>query len=232
MKKKIKKGADPSIIIQIYNDTPEIMEMGAQERKSIVKKLYSNEFARTSKETIKANVREDIVVRNANSRFLSKLPQDLNGLDIIAAHYDIDDDVIKITFAQQKGNNASFNSSSEAKTLENISRCANNKIYVKYFNLLPDDLNPLKNGKNYDVDFCVGMVNACGSNEKKKDDVVINYYCGNKYLRHLGIEIDTVDLAYQVSYEEKVLNHKYNAVDECDNFDYIYDKCEEKLIRL
>lgn len=223
----IKKGADPSIIIELLSSGI-IVSLSEDEKKNEVKQKYSEYFGKTSKETQKANVREDIMVKNQKNRFLVKLPQDLKKLDIMAASFDENGDV-RITFSQQKGNNASFNSSSESKTLENISKCIKNKTYQEFFDLLPDSLNPNKNGKKYFVDVCIGMVNACGGKTKYHDGVEIRYLTNDDYLIHLGLEINTIQLAIQIENHEKIINHTYNAVSECSNWDEIYDKCVKYL---
>lgn len=225
MKKNvIKKGADPSIIIELLS-SDDIRGISIIEKEIEVKKRYSEYFGKTSKETIKANIREDVIIENQKNRFLVKLPQDLKKLDIMAAHIDNINDVVLITFSQQKGNNASFNSSSESKTLESISDCIKNKTYTDFFHLLPDELNPNKNNKKYEVDAVVGMINACGKNIKIKDNISIKYLTGNDYLLYLGLEIDTVQLATQIQTREKVINHTYDAVSECCNWNEIYNKC-------
>jgi hypothetical protein len=219
----IKKGADPGVIIELLVSCG-IISLSENERKDVVKKRYSEYFGKTSKETIKANVREDIIVKNQKNRFLVKLPQDLKKLDIMAASLDENGNV-RITFSQQKGNNASFNSSSEAKTLENISKCIKNGTYKEFFNLLPDNLNPDKNGKKYFVDVCVGMVNAYGEKVKYHDEVEIRYLTNDDYLLYLGLEINTIQLAIQIENHEKITNHTYDAISECCNWDEVYDKC-------
>jgi hypothetical protein len=224
----VKKGADPSIILDILNNNY-IKNLKEFERKEEVKKRYSEFFGKTSKETIKANIREDVIVNNQKNRFLAKLPQDLKKLDLIAAHYDKKNDIIVITLSQQKGNNASFNSTSESKTLECISKCINEKTYVEFFNLLPENLNPIKTNKNYKIDVCVGMVNARGENIKKYDNVEIKYLTNDYYLSYLGLEVSTVDIAFEICYNSKITEHSYDAITDCGNWDYIYDKCKEKL---
>jgi hypothetical protein len=224
MKNTIKKGADPGIILELLS-SDDIVTLSVLEKKEVVKKKYSEYFGKTSKETMKANVREDIIVKNQKNRFLVKLPQDLKKLDIMAAHLDESDDLIKITFAQQKGNNASFNSSSESKTLESISKCVKNNTYEDFFNLLPDNLNPNINGKKYTVDVCIGMVNACGHNIKVQDNIEIKYLTNNDYLVYLGLELNTIQIAIQVENHNKIKTHTYDAVSECCNWDEIYDEC-------
>jgi hypothetical protein len=224
MKNTIKKGADPGIILELLS-SDDIVTLSVPEKKEVVKKKYSEYFGKTSKETMKANVREDIIVKNQKNRFLVKLPQDLKKLDIMAAHLDESDNLIKITFAQQKGNNASFNSSSESKTLESISKCVKNNTYKDFFNLLPDNLNPNINGKKYTVDVCIGMVNACGYNIKVQDNIEIKYLTNNDYLVYLGLELNTIQIAIQVENHNKIKTHTYDAVSECCNWDEIYDEC-------
>jgi hypothetical protein len=224
IKNTIKKGADPGIILEILSSDI-VMSLPNIERKNEVKKRYSEYFGKTSKETMKANFREDIVVKNQKNRFLIKLPQDLKKLDIMAAHLDEVNDMIRISFAQQKGNNASFNSSSESKTLENISKCVLNETYKEFFVLLPDTLNPNKNKKKYVIDVCIGMVNACGSNLKLYDNIEVRYLTNNDYLLYLGLEINTTQLAFQIENIDKIKNHTYDAVSECCNWDEKYDEC-------
>jgi hypothetical protein len=223
-KNTIKKGADPGIILDIlFSDNVKLLS--PPEKKIEVKKKYSEHFGKTSKETMKANVREDVVVKNQKNRFLVKLPQDLKKLDIMAASIDKTNDLIRITFAQQKGNNASFNSSSESKTLENISKCILTHSYQNFFNLLPDSLNPIKNKKKYVIDVCIGMVNACGCNLKIYNNVEFRYLTNNDYLLYLGLEINTTQLAFQIENQDKIKNHTYDAISECCNWDEIYDEC-------
>ncbi len=228
IKSKLKKGADPGIILELLSDE-NMRNLEKKCRKKEIEKKYSAYFGKTSKETIKANIREDIIIKNQKNRFLVKLPQDLKKLDIMAANFDEENDIIKITFSQQKGNNASFNSSSESKTLESISKSINSGSYKEFFFLLPDNLNPDKNGKKFVVDVCIGMVNACGYNVKNEVGVEIKYLTNNDYLLYLGLEIDTVQLAIQIEKHEKIVNHTYDAVSECCNWDDIYDKCISEL---
>lgn len=227
-KNTIKKGADAGLMIDLLSQK-EVQNLSNDQRKKVVQKKYNEYFGKTSKETYKANVREDIIIENQKKRFLVKLPQDLKKLDIMAAHLCEETDIIKITFAQQKGNNASFNSSSESKTLESISNCVNKNTYKEFFRLLPDELNPNINGKKYEIDVIIGMVNACGENVKYKDGVEIKYLTNDDYLLYLGLEIDIVELAFQIQKQDKIINHYYDAVFECCNWDEIYNKCIDKL---
>jgi hypothetical protein len=227
-KNTIKKGADPGIILELLL-SENVKSLSPLEKKIEVKKLYSKHFGKTSKETMKANVREDVIVKNQKNRFLVKIPQDLKKLDIMAANLDENNDTIKITFVQQKGNNASFNSSSESKTLENISKCVIDGTYKEFFKFLPDNLNPNINGKNYEIDVCVGMINACGTTIKIQDGVEIKYLSNNDYLSYLGLELSTIEVAAQVEKHDKIINHSYDAVSGCCNWDEIYNKCINEL---
>jgi hypothetical protein len=230
MKNTLKKGADPSILIEILSNK-DIRNIDKVELKEIVKTEYNNYFSKTSLDTCKAIVREDIIVNNQKKRFLSKLPQDLKKFDIIAANYNHEKDIIEITLSQQKGNNASFNSSSEAKTLECMSDCFINKTYDVFFQYLPDNLNPIKMNKDYTIDLCIGMVNAVGGKIKTKNGVVIRYYSNDEYLSYLGLDINTVELAMMIQNSDKIKNHHYDAVLECKNWEDIYNKCLNLIIK-
>lgn len=219
-----KKGADPGIILEILMST-DLSTINDNQLHDYVKEKYSNYFSKTSKETIKAIIREDLIIENQKNRTLIKLPQDLKKLDIMAANYNKSKDVIEISFCQQKGNNASFNSTSESKTLECMSNCFLMETFKEFFDLLPDNLNPNKCGKKYVVDMCVGMVNACGGKVKTKDNVEIKYHTNNDYLSFLGLDIDIVELAMLIENSDRIRNHHYDAISECENWDEIYNKC-------
>ena len=229
-KNTLKKGADPSVIIGILKKN-NLNEFNEDDLKEKVKKEYSNYFSRTSLDTYKANVREEIIINNQKRRFLIKLPQDLRKVDIMACHYDNEKDIIVISLVQQKGNNASFNSSSESKTLECMSNCFIDKTYIEYFDKLPDHLNPKKNGKNYVVDLSIGMVNAVGGKSKIKNGVKINYYSNDDYLSYLGLDIDIIELSMLIDNNEKIMNHSYDAVNDCKNWDTIYNKCLNRVLK-
>jgi hypothetical protein len=218
-----KKGADPSIILEILMSM-DLSNLNSEQLRDEVKEKYSSYFSKTSKDTIKAIIREDLIIENQKRRTLIKLPQDLKKLDIMAVNYNENKDVIEISLCQQKGNNASFNSTSESKTLECMSDCLLNETYKEFFNLLPDNLNPNKCGKKYVVDVCIGMVNACGSKIKIKNNVEIKYYTNNEYLSYLGLDIDIVELAMLIEKNNRIKNHFYDAISECLNWDEIYDK--------
>jgi hypothetical protein len=44
------------------------------------------------------------------------------------------------------------------------------------------------------------------------------------------ISNDIICLDYWVVSKFKNLNHEYKAIDNCCNFDYIYDRCIQKLL--
>ena len=224
-----KKGADPSVILEILMSM-ELSNLNGEQLRDEVKEKYSSYFGKTSKDTIKAIIRENLIIENQKKRTLIKLPQDLKKLDIMAVNYNEIKDIIEVSLCQQKGNNASFNSSSESKTLECMSDCLLNETYKEFFNLLPDNLNPNKCGKKYVVDVCIGMVNACGSKIKIKNNVEIKYYTNNEYLSYLGLDIDIVELAMLIEKTDRIQKHSYDAISECLNWDEIYDK-SLKLIK-
>jgi hypothetical protein len=69
------------------------------------------------------------------------------------------------------------------------------------------------------------MVNACGHNIKVQDNIEIKYLTNNDYLRYLGLELNTIQIAIQVENHNKIKTHTYDAVSECCNWDEIYDEC-------
>lgn len=227
-KNTMKKGCDPGIITEAMKKD-EFKLLSSEERKKFVVSYYNEHFGRTSKETRKANLRELIMQKNQVRRFIALLKQDGNKVDIIAANYDEANDVILITISQQKGNDASFNTSSEEKTLEKIFGLIESEN-CEYFNMLPDELNPLKCGKHYKLDFIIGMVNACGEKEVTHNKGYrIKYLSNKEYLLYLGLDITPVQLAVQISNHENILNHQYDAVSECCNFDQVYKDCLKEL---
>ena len=73
------------------------------------------------------------------------------------------------------------------------------------------------------------MINACGENLKKYDNVEVKYLTNDFYLSYLGLEVNTVDIAFEIYYNSKITEHSYDAINACGNWDYIYNKCKEKL---
>ena len=105
-----------------------------------------------------------------------------------------------------------------------------NKI-TSYFDLLPDNLNPNVNGLEYSIEVIIGMFSAVGETTKIKNDNHIRFISNDEYLRLMGIvSNDIVCLDYWVVNKYRSLNHEYSAIDNCCNFDYIYDKCIQKLL--
>lgn len=222
----IYKGTNRGVLLEIMSSN-DIGELQGEARLWEVKKRYNAELGKTSKETIKGYVREDVIVRSQRNRFIAKLPQDLKKLDLMVAHQE--NGVIKISFVQLKGQNSSFNSSSEPKTLESMAKCFRYETYKEFFFLLPDELNPTIDNKPYEVEMVIGMVYATGSNTKYYDGVEIKYLSGDDFLLYLGLEMDTVDLASEINNDYRVVNHTYDAVHLTDDWFEVYDKCLRKL---
>jgi hypothetical protein len=228
----MKKGTNPSQILRlIYNikDKNPSLVISSNEFKNEVIDEYNRIYSISSIDTIVSNLREDAILHFQDEYKLIKLPQDNNKVDIMGAK--LVDGQIKIIVSQQKGNNGSFNSTSFQKTLEQLQLFYDKKLVKKYFNLLPDNLNPDKINVPYDLFIIIGMTIACG------DDVVLDkkrniVKCSNgNYLRKMGIiNNDMVDLDHWIVNQDKVKNHTYDAVSKCHDFNYIYEKCISKLI--
>jgi hypothetical protein len=227
----MKKGAIPAQIFGIIYDLKEIghtVKYG-QEFKNYVIKKYNEIYFQTSKDTIISNLREDAMVEFQEERFITKLPQDNNKVDLMAVK--IIDNVVSIIVSQQKGNNSSFNSTSLSKTLEKLSEFITKDKIKEYFCLLPDKLNPNINGLIYNVEVIIGMFSAIGSTTKTKNGENIRFVSNDDYLQLMGIvSNDIISLDYWVINKFNGLNHKYSAIDNCCNFDYIYDRCIQKLL--
>lgn len=227
-KSTIKRGAHPAVVLDILVKEG-VREMNSQERKNFVIQEYNNLYGIPSRQTKRDNLKEFYVFKNQKNRYVSLLEQDGNKVDIIAANYDKDLDIVKITIAQQKGGVGSFNTASEEKTLESMFNLSKNG-YDKYFDNLSDDLNPKKNGKKYEVDFVVGLMTACGKKEAiHESGVVVKYLSGDEYLLYLGLEINTIELYLQINQDDKVKSIQKDTVSECCDFTEVYDKCIEKL---
>ena len=222
----ISKGASPAQIIEIIESLRDsIVDITTTEFKDMVVSKYNEIFFKTSKDTIIANIREDAILKFQEDRVIIKLPQDNSKVDFMAVK--IMDGVVDFRIAQQKGNNASFNSTSLAKTLECLKDFKTTNKITDYFDLLPDDLNPNKNGLPYNVDVVIGMFLACGETQMKGVRVLTN----DDYLRYLGIFTkDICELDYWVFKQFKNRNHEYSAIDKCCNFDTIYTKCINILL--
>jgi hypothetical protein len=221
----MKKGASPIQIIEIIDSliSPNT-DINGKDFKNKVKSTYNSIFAKVSKDTKIANLRETVMIHFQEDRLIIKLPQDNRKVDLMSVK--IIDGVVDIRVSQQKGNDASFNSSSLSNTLHELKNFINGDKVKEYFHLLPDDLNPLKNKLPYRVDVIIGMFLAIGTTIKKKDGFELKFMSNNDYLRYMGIvSNDICDLDLWVYNEFNKLGHTYDAVDKCDNFDIIYNKC-------
>jgi len=221
----MKKGATPAQIFDIIFQLIEIgYDLNDNNFRTNVEKKYNQIYSQTSKDTIMSNLREDAMIRFQKERFIVKLPQDKNKVDLMSAN--INGNVVSLIVSQQKGNNSSFNSTSLSKTLEKLSEFVIKNKIKNYFNLLPDHLNPDLNGLKYEVEVIVGMFSAVGETFKIKNDITIKFLSNNNYLKYMGIsDNDIVNLDYWVFNQFKTLNHDYSAIDNCCNFEDIYNKC-------
>lgn len=227
----VKKGASPAQIIEIIET---LLDGGADvnsnDFKTNVITMYNSIFGKTSKDTIVANLREDAMIEFQENRVIIKLPQDNNKVDLVSIK--IIDGVIDIRVSQQKGNDASFNSSSLKNTLDGLVSFIDEDKSRQYFHLFPDHLNPLKTNLPYNVDVFIGMFLACGEGDKKtKNGGKIKIMTNDDYLSYMGITTkDICELDYWVNKQLKNRNHSYDAVDKCENFDIIYNKCLELVL--
>jgi hypothetical protein len=224
----MKKGTSPATVMTLIYEG---LELGLTEdklKKSVINR-YNQIYSVQSRDTIIANLREDAIVEHQEEMIIRKLPQDNNKVDFIAVK--IENNRLKIVISQQKGNNASFNSTSLSKTLEKLSELVRQKKYTQYFNLLPDEYNPLITNMEYDIKVIVGFTLACGSTNYIYDEVTIPFLCGKDYLNEIGIYSKSmIDLDYWVLKQEKIKKHEYNAIDNCCDFNIIYDACLTKIL--
>lgn len=221
----IRKGASPAQIIEIIQTLNDgNINITSLDFKMNVIGMYNSIFSKNSKDTIIANIRENAMVKFQEDRVIMKLPQDNNKVDLIAIKNI--DDVIDIRISQQKGNDASFNSSSLSATLSCMSTFKNENRVQSYFHLFPDHLNPIKTNLSYNVDIVIGMFLACGEGKKEKNNDTFKIITNDDYLRYMGImSKDICDIDYWVINELNKREHEYDAVDKCNNFDIIYNKC-------
>jgi hypothetical protein len=217
----ITKGASPVQIIEIIESLVNLgLDINNPEFKHKVITEYNKIFSKTSKDTIIANIRENAMIKFQDDRFIVKLPQDNSKVDLMAVK--IINGVVEFRVSQQKGNNASFNTSSLESTLNGLSNFVNEDKIRNYFHLLPENLNPLLNNLPYKVEVIIGMFLACGEGDKGEFKVITN----NDYLEYMGIlNKDICEIDYWVHSEFKKRGHEYSAIDKCENFDNIYDKC-------
>ena len=205
------------------------LDLCSVEMKDYVHNGYNELYGSTSRSTIMSNLREDALVFFQEDMFISKLPQDNNKVDLIAAK--LDGGRVSIIISQQKGNNASFNSTTLQKTLEKLGH-VRLVDHVKYFGFLPDELNPTKNGLEYDLEVIIGFTTAYSEKVEsfRSGSVVVDYYCGDMYLRKFGISSKKMShLDLWVSKQDKVCNHNYDAISECYNFLQVFDECIEAM---
>jgi len=227
----MKKGTNPFQIIMIIQDLLDNnsdLDITEPQFKVMVENRYNEIYGVTSKETMAANLREDAIIEHQEDYKLVKLPQDGNKVDIMGAK--IENGVVSLIVSQQKGNNASFNSTSFQKTLEKLKEFYDNKKVEQYFDLLPDELNPTLNGLPYSLEVIIGMAIACGQSQTLDSERNIKLFSNGEYLEKMGIHsYDMVDITLWVTNHDKIKNHKYDAVSKCCDFDEIYNKCIEKL---
>ena len=223
----MKKGVSIAQILLLIKDGINLgIKLNTDELKEFVIQGYNQIYSVTSKDTIIANLREDAIVNFQEEMFITKLPQDNNKLDLLATK--IENGRVKVVFSQQKGNNSSFNSTSLNKTLDILTNLKLNKNYNKYFNLLPDELNPNLNGLEYDVEIIIGFTLAVGSKVYKFNGVEIMSYSGDDYLKYLGINNKTIfDIDFWVINHSKIVKHTYNAIEHCEDFNQVFNKCLE-----
>ena len=227
----MKKGTNPSQILMIMSDiiseNPDIVITSPPFKEMVIDR-YNKIYGVTSKDTIIANLREDAMIHHQEELTLVKLPQDGNKVDILGVK--VVDNIIKFVVSQQKGNNASFNSTSFQKTLEKLQSFIDNSLVEKYFHLLPENLNPNICGLNYEVEVIIGMTIACGDTTILDPKRNIKMYSGSDYLEKMGIvSYDMVDMDMWVISQSKIKNHSYNAISKCCDFEEIFNKCVEKF---
>ena len=225
----MKKGTNPSVILESMTDLFQegSIDPNDEEFRKQVEKHYNKTFATTSKSTVLSNLREEFVIVHQYQKKIIRLPQDTNKLDFMAV--EIKNNIIYITLVQQKGNNASFNSSSLKETLRKMTEFVSTNKVEMYFDLLPDDYNPLICKLPYKVEVIVGMVNAIGECEKQYNNKAIKFYANDQYLSKLGLDKTIVDMDMWVMDQPKYKDHQYNAVDNVKDFDTIYSECLTKI---
>lgn len=227
----MKKGTNPAQVLMIMFDIiskNHDVVITSPLFKEMVMNRYNDIYGVTSKDTIIANLREDAIIHHQEELFLVKLPQDGNKVDIMGAT--IIDNIIKLVVSQQKGNNASFNSTSFQKTLEKLQSFIDNSLIEQYFHLLPENLNPNICKLNYEVEVIIGMTIACGESVILDNKRNIKMYSGSEYLEKMGIiSYDMVDIDMWVITQDKIKNHSYDAISKCCDFEEIFNKCVEKF---
>ena len=227
----MKKGTNPAQILMIMYDimseNPNSIPTSPGFKEMVINR-YNKIYSVTSKDTIIANMREDAMIHHQEELILVKLPQDGNKVDILGVK--VVDNIIKFVISQQKGNNASFNSTSFHKTLEKLQSFIDNSSIEQYFHLIPENLNPTICGLNYEVEVIIGMTIACGDTVILDDERNIKMYSGSNYLKKMGIvSYNMVDMDMWVTTQDNIKNHSYDAISKCCDFDEIFNKCIEKI---
>lgn len=227
----MKKGSNPAQILIIMRDiiseNPTIV-LTSQRFKEMVINRYNKIYGVTSKDTIIANLREDAMIYHQEEMTLVKLPQDGNKVDILGVK--VVGNIIKFVISQQKGNNASFNSTSFQKTLEKLQSFIDNSLVEQYFHLLPENFNPNICGLDYEVEVIIGMTIACGDTVILDNERNIKMCSGSNYLEKMGIVSYTkVDIDDWVITQDKIKNHSYDAISKCCDFNEIFNECIDKI---
>ena len=218
----MKKGANPAVIFIIIDGlVNEGISIDDPNLKNMVTNTYNSIFKLPSLWTKISDFREDAIVEFQETLPIFKIPQDGNGAVDLAAYKD-NGGVITFIICQQKGNNASFNGGGKKQSIAKMKEFVEDGKIKDYFHLLPDDLNPLINEKEWRVEAMYGYFLATGSTSYETFPVLSN----NDYLNKIGIYSNTiVDLDRWVVNKEEIKNHEYNAREVCSNFDEIYDEC-------
>ncbi len=227
------KGADPKQIIDFLRNHRNEGSYKSPKIRSIVEADYNEYFGNFSKYTKCSNMAEWAVMQQHEGDInLRRLPQDRNYLDLLTWPKNVDKDKkLLITVVQQKGNDASTNTSFR-EVMKRISKKIKKGV-EKYFHLMEND-NPLITGQPYKVKGLIGYLLAypdgkdvARSSKHKNIDIL----AGQDYLDALGLQgIDKVDLSFLIMDQPAIVNHEYDAVGKCPDWDDVYEKCVQELI--
>jgi len=223
VRKTPQRGTDSTVLLYILKEIigENVFKTKEDIRKETTKR-YNFYFKQYSTNTKWNNKREDAMIALQKNKFIKKLKQKGTKLDFITAYRNKSQKIV-IEFFQQKGNSSSQNSTSGPATYGNIADCIKNKTYTEFFNILPDDLNPLKNNEDYEIDFFVGYGTAIGhSNSDYYNDVKITTLCGDEYRQKLGLESSDFEISSWIlnNYEDT----HYDAVNKCKDWDNKFDE--------
>jgi hypothetical protein len=222
------KGTDCTVLLDILKNilNENIFNTKEDILNEAIKK-YNAYFKPYSTNTKWNIMREDAMVALQKNKCIKKLKQKGIKLDFITAYRNESQKII-IEFFQQKGNSGSQNSTSKPATYDNIADCIKNKTYLEFFNILPDDLNPLKNNEDYEIDFFVGYGTAIGySNCEDYDGVKITTLCGDEYRQKLGLESTDFEISSWILDNYKDTN--YDAVNKCKDWNNKFDEFYENV---